>query len=78
MWVVGALILLVVGAVLIALIGWAPRRRESPPIWDISGLSGTYTGIIGILAGFSVGSAFAAAVGMLLVSFLILIGSAMM
>ena len=92
MWVVGTLILLVVGAALIAVIGWAPRRRASPALWDISGLGGTYTGIIGILAGFSVGSAtfiaglgsargtpaFAAAVGMLLVSFLILIGSAMM
>jgi hypothetical protein len=91
-WVVGTLILLVAGATLIALIGWAPRRRASPVIWDISGLGGIYTGIIGILAGFSVGSAtfiaglgsargtpaFAAAVGMLLVSFLILIGSAMM
>src|SRR5918995_1710814 len=91
-WIVGVLLLLVVGAVTVALIGWTPRSRIGEAMWDLPGLGGLYTGIVGTLAGFSVASvtfiaglssargtpAFATAVGMLLVSFLILIGSAIM
>jgi hypothetical protein len=92
MWIIGVLLLLVVGAVTVARIGWTPRPRVGEAMWDLPGLGGVYTGIIGTLAGFSVASAtfiaglssargspaFAAAVGMLLVSFLILMSSAIM
>jgi hypothetical protein len=92
MWIVGVVLLLVIGAVTVALIGWAPRPRAGDAMWDIPGLGGVYTGIVGTLAGFSIASAtfiaglssargtpaFAAAVGMLLVSFLILMSSAIM
>ncbi len=92
MWVVGTLILFVVGVSAGVAIGWARRRALSPPLWDIPGLGGTYTGIVGTLAGFSVASAtfiagldyprespeFAAVIAMLLISFLVLIATAMM
>jgi hypothetical protein len=91
-WVVGTLILFVVGVSAGVAIGWARRRALSPPLWDIPGLGGTYTGIVGTLAGFSVASAtfiagldyprespeFAAVIAMLLISFLVLISTAMM
>ena len=92
MWIVGTIVLLVVGAAVIAAIGWRPRPAARNQLWDISGLGGVYVGIIGTLAGFSIGSAtfiagliaarglpeFAAAIGMLLVSFLTLLAAAMM
>lgn len=92
MWIVGVLLLIIVGALAVALIGQAPRPRAADAIWDIPGLGGLYTGIVGTLAGFSVASAtfiaglesargtpaFATAIAMLLVSFLILMGSAIM
>jgi hypothetical protein len=91
-WIVGVVLLFILGAAIVVAIGWEPRRREEPAMWDIPGLSGFYTGIVGTLAGFSIAAAtfiagissaqgtpaFAAAIGMLLVSFLTLMGSAMM
>ena len=92
MWAVGTILLFVVGASLGVAIGWVPRATPRPPLWDIPGLSGTYTGIVGTLAGFSVASAtfiagldyprespeFGAVIAMLLISFLILVATAMM
>jgi hypothetical protein len=92
MWIVGVLLLLVVGAVTVARIGWTPRARAGEAMWDIPSLGSVYTGIVGTLAGFSVAAAtflagldsargspaFAAAIGMLLVAFLILMSSAIM
>ncbi len=91
MWIVGTLILFAVGIAAIVAIGWTPRAMPSPPLWDISNLGGTYTGIVGTIAGFSVASAifiagldvartspvFATVMGMLLVAFLILVFSAL-
>src|SRR5215217_1203288 len=92
MWIIGTIIVLSVGAAVTAALGWSPRATPGPPVWDISRLGGVYTGIVGTLAGFSVASAtfiagldaargtpaFAAAIALLLVSFLILMGSAIM
>jgi hypothetical protein len=92
MWIVGAIVLLVAGAAITVAIGWTPRAGQCERLWDIPELSGAYTGIVGILAGFSVTSAifiaglrlgqasaaFADTIGMLLISFLVLVGSAMM
>src|SRR5215204_3440574 len=91
MWIFGTLVVFAVGIAAIAAIGWAPRATPSPPPWDISSLGGTYTGILGTIAGFSVASAifiagldvartspvFAMVMGMLLVAFLILVFSAL-
>ena len=91
MWIVGTLIVFAVGVVAIVAIGWTPHAMPSPPLWDISSLGGTYTGIVGTIAGFSVASAifiagldvartsplFATVMGMLLVAFLILVFSAL-
>jgi hypothetical protein len=92
MWIIGTIIVLSVGAAVTAALGWSPRATPGPPVWDIPRLGGVYTGIVGTLAGFSVASAtfiagldaargtpaFAAAIALLLVSFLILMGSAIM
>ena len=92
MWIVGVLVLLVLGAALVLVIGWRPRESPSPPLWDIPALSGMYTGVVGMLAGFSVAGAifiaslspgntsseFAAVVGTLFICFLILVATAMM
>jgi len=91
MWVVGTLIMFAVGVAAIVAIGWTPRAMLGPPLWDISSLGGTYTGIVGTIAGFSVASAifiagldvartsplFATVMGMLLAAFLILVFSAL-
>ncbi len=91
MWIVGTLILFAVGVAAIVAIGWTPRAMSGPPPWDISSLGGTYTGIVGTIAGFSVASAifiagldvartsplFATVMGMLLVAFLILVFAAL-
>jgi hypothetical protein len=91
MWIVGTLIVFAVGVATIVAIGWTPRAMPSPPLWDVSSLGGTYTGIVGTIAGFSVASAifiagldvartsplFATVMGMLLVAFLILVFSAL-
>ena len=91
MWILGTLIVFAVGMAAIVVIGWTPRATPSPPLWDISSLGGTYTGIVGTIAGFSVASAifiagldvartspaFPTVMGMLLVAFLILVFSAL-
>ena len=91
MWIVGTLIIFAVGVAAIVAIGRTPRAMPGPPPWDISSLGGTYTGIVGTIAGFSVASAifiagldvartsplFATVMGMLLVAFLILVFSAL-
>jgi hypothetical protein len=91
-WVVGVLILFIVGVVAIVAIGWRPRADPAPPLWSIPALSGTYTSIVGTVGGFSVASAifiasldttrtspfFGTVVGMLLIAFIILVLSALM
>jgi hypothetical protein len=91
MWLVGVLLLMAGAAAVAARIGWTARPDPGPPPWDIPGLSGPNTGVVGTLAGFSVASAifianlslarespaFAAVIGMPLVSFLILVTAAM-
>jgi len=91
MWVVGTLIVFAVGVTAVVAVGWVPRIVPSPPLWDIPGLGGTYTSIVGTLGGFTVTSAifvagldaartspaFATVIGMLLVAFLILVFSAL-
>jgi hypothetical protein len=91
-WVVGMLVVLALGAGLTVVIGWKPRSLRDSPLWDAPGLGGMFTGIAGTIAGFSIASAtfiastsqgrdspaFAAVVGMLLISFLILMSTAMM
>jgi hypothetical protein len=92
MWLLGTVIAFAFGVGTVAIIGQRPRLTPSQPVWDISNLGGTYTGIVGTLGGFSVTSAvfvaglegaraspeFAAVIGMLLVAFLILIFSALL
>ena len=92
MWLIGTLIVFAAGIGAVVAIGRKPRLAPSQPVWDISSLGGTYTGIVGTLGGFSVTSAvfvaglegaraspeFAAVIGMLLIAFLILVFSALM
>ena len=91
MWLVGVLCLVAVAAAVVTWLGRSPRPGMTGPPWDIPGLAGPYTGVVGTLAGFSVASAifianlslaresptFAAIIGMPLVSFLTLVTSAM-
>jgi hypothetical protein len=91
-WLVGTLIAIALGIGAVVVIGLKPRLTPSQPVWDISSLGGTYTGIVGTLGGFSVTSAifvaglegaqaspaFAEVIGMLLIAFLILVFSALM
>ena len=93
MWLVLAGVVLLFAAAVTAVValGWAPRAVASPPPWDIPSLGGTWTNIVGTLAGFSVASAvfiagfdvartspaFATVIGMLLLAFLILVFSAL-
>jgi len=91
MWIVGVLLLLAGAAVLAATLGRSRRPGAVEIPWDLPGLTGPFTGVVGTLAGFSVASAifianlslaresptFAAVIGMPLVSFLILVTSAM-
>ena len=92
MWIVGVVLLLLTGAGLIAVIGRVPRVRTGPDAWDLPGVSGIYSGLVYTLAGFSVASAtflagvssardspaFATVIGLLLLSFLILMAASMM
>src|SRR3712207_6111765 len=92
MWLVGVLFLIAVAAAVVARLGRSGRPGVTVLPWDIPGLAGPYTGLVGTLAGFSVASAifianlglarespaFAAVVGMPLISFLILVTAAMM
>jgi hypothetical protein len=73
-------------------IGWEARARPGPPLWNIPVLNQMFTGVVGMLAGFSVtaavflaslgpgegGAGFEAVVSTLIISFLILIAVAMM
>src|SRR3712207_7117868 len=91
MWLVGVLFLIAVAAAVVARLGRSGRPGVTVLPWDIPGLAGPYTGVVGTLAGFSVASAifianlslaresptFAAIIGMPLVSFLTLVTSAM-
>jgi hypothetical protein len=92
MWIAGVVLLLLVGAGLISVIGWAPRARTGPAVWDLPGASGIYSGLVYTLAGFSVAAAtflagvssardspaFSTVIGLLLLSFLILMAASMM
>lgn len=92
MWVVGILIVLTLGADLSVAIGWNARAVPDRRLWNAPGFSGMFKDISGTLAGFSITSAtfiastsqnrdspsYAAAVGLLLISFLILMSTAMM
>ena len=92
MWLVGIALLLGVASAIVVWVGWTPRRTPSASLWDIPSLAGPYTGIIGTLAGFSIASAifvanlnlvaesssFPPVIGMLFVSFLVLVPAAMM
>jgi hypothetical protein len=83
---------LALGAALSVAIGWNRRTPASARSWDVPGLGGMFIDISGTLAGFNIASAtfiaststardspsFAAAVGMLLISFLMLMSAAMM
>jgi hypothetical protein len=86
------LVVFAIGAALILVLGWRPRANPSPQMWDIPTISGAYTGVVGMLAGFTVSGAifiaslgpgkesneFAAVVGTLFICFLILVAAAMM
>lgn len=92
MWLAATLIVVALTATAVVIIGWKPRATPSQPVWDISGVGGTYTGIVGTLGGFAVTSAifvagldgaresaaFAVVIGMLFIAFLILVFSALM
>lgn len=92
MWIVGMAMLFAIGAAAIVSIGWEPRHLAEPATLDLSGESGAFTGIVGTLEGFTIASvtfmagldsargspAYAATIAMFLMSFLILLGSAMM
>lgn len=91
MWLVGTLLLIAACVTVILVLGWRPRPEPSPPLWNIPVLGGTFTGIVGTIAGFSVASAtfiagldgvraspvYATVIGMLLIAFLILVFSAL-
>lgn len=91
MWIAGVLLVIVGAAILASLPGQSRRGGVVELPWDLPGLTGPYTGVVGTLAGFSVASAifianlslarespaFAAVIGMPLISFLILVTSAM-
>jgi hypothetical protein len=84
-------LLFAVAVTAVVALGWTPRATASPPLWDIPSQGGTWTSIVGTLAGFSVASAvfiagfdvartspaFATVIEMLLLAFLILVFSAL-
>jgi hypothetical protein len=53
MWIVGTLILFAIAVTAVVVIGKTPRASPSPPLWDISSLGGTYTGIVDTIDGLS-------------------------
>jgi hypothetical protein len=87
MWVIGTIIVVILGAAVTAALGWSPRVTPGPPLWDIPELGGTFAGSTGTLAGFSFAAAifiagldsartsplFATVFGMMLTGFLILV-----
>jgi hypothetical protein len=92
LWIAGIAAVLVIGAGVNLTIGWEARARPGPPLWNIPVLNQMFTGVVGMLAGFSVtaavflaslgpgegGAGFEAVVSTLIISFLILIAVAMM
>jgi hypothetical protein len=89
MWVIGTIILGIVGAAATTALGWTPRVTPGPSLSDASKLGGTNATSVGTLAGFSLTSAifianldvartspmFATVFGMMLVGFLILVAA---
>src|SRR5215207_257358 len=66
MWVIGTVILLIVGAAVTAALGRTPRVTPGPTLWDTAKLGGTNISALGAFAGFSLTSA-------MLIAFLILV-----
>jgi hypothetical protein len=91
MWVVGTIAVILVNYLTTFFLARRWPLEERPPIWDLPRAAGTYTSIVGTLAGFSVASAFFLAnlsrntgspeletvIGMLVIAFLVLVGTAM-
>jgi hypothetical protein len=90
MWIVGTVLLLAVAILLILFIAhWSPPA-ENRPVWHVPQVAMMYTGIVGTLAGFVIASSFFLAnliddtnsseletvIGMLLIGFFVLIGTA--
>jgi hypothetical protein len=87
MWLIGIIILLVVGSAVTASIGWAPRATSGEPLWDIAKFGGAASGYAGTFAGFSLAATtfiagldtartsplFATTFGMMLIAFLVLL-----
>ena len=87
MWVIGTVILLVVGAAVTAVLGRTPRVSPGPPLWDTAKLGSANASAVAAFAGFSLTSAifiagldvartspaFATVFGMMLIGFLILV-----
>ncbi|HXF64326.1 MAG TPA: hypothetical protein VNK95_22040 [Caldilineaceae bacterium] len=92
MWLIGPLLLLVVVSLIIFVADRRPRLCAETSPWDIARVAGAFTGITGTLSGFAVASAifmanmrintgvpeFEIVMGMLLMGFLVLMGTAMM
>jgi hypothetical protein len=87
MWVIGTVVVLIIGAAATAALGRTPRVIPGPPLWDTAKLGGTNISALGAFAGFSLtsaifiagldvarnSSAFATVFGMMLIGFLILV-----
>jgi hypothetical protein len=87
MWVIGTVIVLIVGAAVTAALGRTPRVSPGPPLWDTAKLGGSNASAVAAFAGFSLTSAifiagldvarsspaFATVFGMMLIAFLILV-----
>jgi hypothetical protein len=92
MWVVGIILLLCLVSLFALLLAHKRRAAALPLLWDIPRVAGAYMGIVGTLAGFTVGSSFFLAnlfintgmqefetvMGMFLMTFLVLVGTGMM
>jgi hypothetical protein len=90
--IVSVLVLLVIGTGVTLIVGWDARPQSADQRWFAAGLGGMFKDIAGTLAGFTITAAtflgtlnqdkdapaLAAAVGLLLLSFLILMSTAML
>jgi hypothetical protein len=90
-WLVGLLILILIGASLMLVLTRTSDERTLHTLWDSAITARGYTSIVGTLAGFTVASAiflsnqivsrgpaaFETVIGMLLIAFLVLVGAAM-